>query len=276
MDKYEVTFVLDGVINPLIMGKISSDIVITKYPNDDKLFAAVVTVDADSDEDSIPKSTERLENILNIYCLCSMDPIHISHARQIDSKKLSSGEILSRIEAYHIKRPFNKSTYDRILQDYVSTITSKNNKYFRITMHYFRMGRIEYYLGNAFIDYFVSLEALYSKDEERTEIKYRITNRIASLLGKDLQDRKEILLKARDLYDIRSGLVHGSKDEAKIEDVGKILGWLIESIFRFIMLSNKYSNHNEIIDKIDLGMIDNTVKDKIRAESEELFKSSYL
>ena len=72
------------------------------------------------------------------------------------------------------------------------------------------------------IDYMIVFEALYLK--ENIELEYRLSNRVAALLGEDEQKRREISSNIKDLYNLRSNLVHGSLFEYKIrqEEVDKI------------------------------------------------------
>ncbi|MCK4459533.1 MAG: hypothetical protein KAU52_07410 [Methanosarcinales archaeon] len=58
------------------------------------------------------------------------------------------------------------------------------------------------------IDYMIVFEALYLTD--KAELAYRISNRVATLLGEDEQNRQEIFSNIKDSYNLRSVLVHGS------------------------------------------------------------------
>ncbi len=60
----------------------------------------------------------------------------------------------------------------------------------------------------AFLLYAISLESLVLLDNEKEELTYRLRTRVAHLLGKDIENRKKISAKVRDLYKIRSKIVH--------------------------------------------------------------------
>lgn len=60
----------------------------------------------------------------------------------------------------------------------------------------------------AFLLYAISLESLVLLDNEKEELTYRLRTRVAHLLGKDIENRKKISAKVRDLYEIRSKIVH--------------------------------------------------------------------
>jgi len=63
---------------------------------------------------------------------------------------------------------------------------------------------------DALVDYVIGLEALLGKDDERTELSYRFRVRGAVVLaGNGRRDRKKYLRDLRELYNLRSRIVHG-------------------------------------------------------------------
>jgi hypothetical protein len=273
IEKFDVELVLDRQLNHSIEGQVTHDIRIVKYNFDNRLHSAIVTVDAEEYDHAVSKAIKKLENFLNIYFLYSFEARGINPSTQIDLKNLSTGQIRSSIGSRVVLgKGFKKETLDEINSNYLDDIPKKHNEYLRIAMDYFRRGRMEHYDDNRIIDYFVSLEALYSKDEERTEMRYRFSNRIATLLGKDIEDRLEMKEKARSLYDKRSALVHGSVTKLEDKEQGILFRWIRESILRFMSLSKFYLDHKTIINKIDDAMIDNSIRDKLRIKSEDLLK----
>ncbi|MBN1317521.1 MAG: hypothetical protein JXA42_18710 [Anaerolineales bacterium] len=71
----------------------------------------------------------------------------------------------------------------------------------------------------AFLWYAISLESLILMDNEIGELGYRLRTRAAHLLGKDLDGRKEISRKIREMYDIRSKIVHSGWFEVTDADL---------------------------------------------------------
>lgn len=59
------------------------------------------------------------------------------------------------------------------------------------------------------IDAWIALEALFSGSGERTEISYRLSVRIAALLGTQ-GDRQALLTQMKKSYAVRSKIVHGA------------------------------------------------------------------
>ena len=74
---------------------------------------------------------------------------------------------------------------------------------------------------DALVDYVIGLEALLGTEDERTELGYRFRVRGSVLLAKKKNERKGHLVALRDLYDLRSRIVHGQVVAA--EDLEKAL-----------------------------------------------------
>ncbi|MFC1919502.1 hypothetical protein ACFLWX_01760 [Chloroflexota bacterium] len=70
-------------------------------------------------------------------------------------------------------------------------------------------------LQDAIVDCVIGLESLLSRAHERTEIRYRFSVRGAVLLADDLSERPKLFKQLKDLYDFRSGIVHGTSPSAK-------------------------------------------------------------
>lgn len=107
-------------------------------------------------------------------------------------------------------------------------------------------------LEDSWIDLFVSLESLYSKTSEITEVTHRLATRVSRALSSSLEERKQLRKKIRDWYEIRSKIVHGLEvhlNRTVLQDleelVRKSLNWLVAHA--------DYADHDKIIDMLDLG-----------------------
>jgi hypothetical protein len=224
------------------------------------------------EETAISIAKRRLEVFLGLFFVYSSEPKQVSEAAQVNVKNMSTSHVNVRVTVVmYNRKKFDQDDYRKIQSDYYDMLLDEKNAYLRIALDYFRMGSLDTRYSNKIIDYFVALEALYGKNEEKTEMRYRFGNRIASLLGKNPQDRKMIMQRARILYDKRSHAVHGVPTELEADDMPTLFWWVRESILRFIVLANKRS-HAEIIDEIDSAMLDNSIRDKMRLESEILIR----
>jgi hypothetical protein len=107
-------------------------------------------------------------------------------------------------------------------------------------------------LEDRWIDYFVSLESLYSKTSELTEVTHRLATRVSRALGGAQDDRKEIRDKIKEWYGIRSKIVHGIQvnlGQKQLEDLEEIL----RKSLKWFMNQREYFNHDKLIDLLDLG-----------------------
>lgn len=74
----------------------------------------------------------------------------------------------------------------------------------------------------AFLLYAISLESLILLDNEKEELGYRLRTRVAHLLGSDLESRMKISNKVRDLYTVRSKIVHSGSYQVTDADISLI------------------------------------------------------
>lgn len=81
--------------------------------------------------------------------------------------------------------------------------------YLQVPIRRLRSAGTRSQMEDALVDYVVGLEALLGTEEERTELGYRFRIRGSVLLARSRNDRKEYLGSLRNLYDLRSKIVHG-------------------------------------------------------------------
>lgn len=130
-----------------------------------------------------------------------------------------------------------------------STLDLSKNKFLEIAIKRFNYGCERDKPEDKLIDYMIALGALFLKEEEKTELVYRLSVRAAIFLGKN----KKIYEDVRRAYHLRSKIVHGSETPLS-EDFGqlvlKIEDHLRESIKKFLKLIKK-QNYEEIIKSTD-------------------------
>ena len=79
-----------------------------------------------------------------------------------------------------------------------------------------------------------ALEALLTKQDETEGLTYRLSMRTANLLGRDAEARKRIFVETKNVYNVRSRLVHGAQlDEKLLSRLN--LGSLRETLRRVIL-----------------------------------------
>jgi hypothetical protein len=103
------------------------------------------------------------------------------------------------------------------------------------------------------IDYFISLESLYSKANELTEVTHRLATRVSrALINGTLEDRKRLRQKIKRWYTVRSKIVHGTQTNVNPEQLQDLEEVLRKSL-KWFMSHRDYNNHNKIVDLLDLG-----------------------
>lgn len=86
----------------------------------------------------------------------------------------------------------------------------------------------------AFLLYAISLESLILLDNDKEELTYRLRTRVAHLLGSDLESRKKISDKVRDLYNVRSKIVHSGSYQVTDADIGLLRSYSKNCILRIV------------------------------------------
>lgn len=86
----------------------------------------------------------------------------------------------------------------------------------------------------AFLLYAISLESLILLDNEKEELGYRLRTRVAHLLGSNLENRMKISSKIRDLYEVRSKIVHSGSYQVTDADVSLIRSYSKNCILHIV------------------------------------------
>lgn len=136
-------------------------------------------------------------------------------------------------------------------------------EYLNIAIRRFNLGVSETEVEDKVIDFMISFEAMFL--ENQGELTFKLSNRIAILLGKTKDERKIIREIMKESYGWRGAIVHGKKKrELKImknsisekDLVIKIEDLLRRSILGFIGLNEKNKSHETIVENLDFGLLD--------------------
>jgi hypothetical protein len=98
----------------------------------------------------------------------------------------------------------------------------------------------------AFLSLMNGLEALLNPGGG--EITYKLSRNCAVLLGKDKRDAIGIFKDVKDLYDLRSSIVHGATRNVEEGEILKLRGYLRESIKK-LLKTNKPKE--EVLDDLN-------------------------
>lgn len=123
------------------------------------------------------------------------------------------------------------------------------------------------------IDLVIALESLFSP-VEKTELRFRISLSAALLLGKDPDERRDIMDFIRDMYDHRSALVHGGKSpfvsgELTSAHIARLGDGVREAILRLGVLYVRGQQHrDQVLNEILQGAFSNPLLEDIRKRSD--------
>lgn len=114
---------------------------------------------------------------------------------------------LRTLESYNIQSPIGFDKVSDILQQLPNRRT-KLQKGFLASIQWAGRATAEPRQEEAFLLYMIALESLVLMDRDRAELNYRLSLRVAHLLGIDTSSRIKISKDLRELYGIRSRIVH--------------------------------------------------------------------
>lgn len=113
------------------------------------------------------------------------------------------------------------------------------------------------------IDLMISLEALLVPEEEG--IAFRLSQRVANLLGSDAPSRKELFKQIREFYGLRSRIVHGAKIRPKEISAAQQLDALREITRRVLLSVMALASDTELSSDFYASLNDMCLDDDLRS-----------
>jgi hypothetical protein len=116
-----------------------------------------------------------------------------------------------------------------------------------------------------------ALEALLTKKEEIEGLTYRLSMRIANLLGQDVGSRKEMFRHIKKFYNLRSKMVHGAQLDAKLRsqltEVDSLRETLRKVLLSVIALFSEGEHPDELPDLLDDLAFDDEKRKQVQAKA---------
>lgn len=153
--------------------------------------------------------------------------------------------------------PFNPYKIDKAEFDDFMNLWSKLNKIkfesfkeFSIALRRlgYAMDRNRY--DDKLVDLVISFESILLKQSEMSELYYRMSVRLSKLLEKDYKKRLELKNDMREIYNLRSRIVHGSDYKIDPNLISKCEEYLRNVLKKYIIYRHIMS-HDEIINRLD-------------------------
>jgi hypothetical protein len=124
------------------------------------------------------------------------------------------------------------------------------------------------------VNLLTALEAVLLTDST-TELTYRLSIRIAHLIGKDTASRKKLFKEMREFYDIRSKVVHGSelkpKHFARLEQLATLRGILRRVLLTQIALLSEGASKEELEGLLDDVVLDEGKREQVHKVASKFF-----
>ena len=102
-----------------------------------------------------------------------------------------------------------------------------------------------------FLKLIICLETLLKKNNETNEITKTISERLSLLLGIDFNHRKDIFKDMKDLYRIRSAIVHGGKKDVEEDKLNLLIEYAASSIVKILNKYEQTYGFEKMIDDLD-------------------------
>jgi hypothetical protein len=268
-DEYQLEYSVHGIFPIKSSNIVDNQVKILSTDTESGKSIIGINVMAESETDAKEKTLIELDKILDLYSLFTILNFEVLNNRVPTKISKKTGEVYEKktsIKDGTLEVNFDISIFTNHLPDCWNTLSKPENAYIKLAVNFLKRARTKVQEENQIIDCFVAIESLFSTNEEKTEMRFRISNRVAILLAKDKDERIELRKKIRDLYDLRSTIVHGSSKIRKGRK-GLLFIYVRESILRFLSLAQIYENQESIIDQIDDSMIDNEILKDLRKES---------
>lgn len=161
--------------------------------------------------------------------------------------------------AYYSRGPSYVLNEDEItkLQKFLTYTKEPFVDYIQLAFDNFELSYEIFSTNVAFLTLMNGLEALLNPG--KGEIRYRISRNCGVLLGKDKQEATEIFRNVKELYNLRSSIVHGTKRKIEEGELNKLRGYLRESIKRLLKINKSKKEVLDILNESgfgELGIID--------------------
>lgn len=107
--------------------------------------------------------------------------------------------------------------------------------------------------ADKFLDLMIACEALFSDTNDKDSLTHKIAWRFSRLLGKNTEERRDKFSKMKELYSLRSKLVHGNKDEVPDEMLERAEDYMRKSLNDYLreMNNSSFTKKEQFLDCLD-------------------------
>lgn len=285
MPEYAAKFRINGL---LVSGiempereEVDKDFAFRNLPSEPEAWIAFLRFKTKEKEEwftskAYSEAKKRLLNFISIHSVskgfsATIDDLGVSQIRDGESLLDISPKWLT----IEVKTFFPENGKQKVLQrEYTALKKSiemfktnesilRNNPCLVNAIHYFWYSDLTERDEEKLIDLIISLETLYLT--ERLELAYRLSLRVASLIGHFYKDKtpEQIAMEIKALYNKRSRVVHGDPEEITSSEMSNLKDYACKSIQMFIKLSLTM-NKRGILKLIDDSLFNEKIRDSLR------------
>jgi len=258
MVKWQFLFEVDGI--HLSQDKVSVSERIELERIDEYQSKAYVIIDVDQKETEIVIASYKpawqlLEDFLSVYLVATGMSARI--VRNLGGSQIPGtggrGASVSPILTFPVRPIISESDSVKMIEQAKKDfkIFSDAEESLKLALRYFYQADETERLQDKIILYFICLDALYS--EERTELSYRLSQRVALMLGQSQKERRQIFENMRALYKKRGAVVHGSSISLSREEIGTLRDYAHSSVASFLQLKKLGKNKKNILDLLNVA-----------------------
>lgn len=272
--EWKVNFVAEGVFPSKLPKTLNDKCVLAELEGNAALLSVKVF------RDSIPSNAE-VQNVKKIAVETATELANL-YSLFIAPLKIVMVESLEQITPYEGKKyatlkqlrvPFKidlpDEEWDRRFNEFKESKNFPTRDYLSLALSHYRLARtLGLDLKSEFLNLMICIESLYNKDPQ--EIRFRISTRIANLLGRTEELRKKIYTDMLYLYKKRNDIIHGLKPVAvSNEDMQLLLTYSKTSLIAFLKLGQKKKT---ILDEIDEVIFDNKKREQIQEQIKDILE----
>ena len=281
MNDYLISVLVYGTFAEKMKPQLTKDIqILEEFQGDmsiktatDQIFFSRLGVSVTAEDINQASSLAKkiINDYLAFYSLTTLNHFHIVHDEENPIEIVNLTGDRTPTTKYEPEYGIQDIEGDQFLKNifiFYGLLQDTKNRYIKNSIEFLFRGRHIHENKVSLVLAIISLEALFSKSSDTGEIGFKLSNRVAVLLGKNSEERKNIRKSINELYNMRSKIVHG----VPLQDVDfqGIFIWSRMAILRFLMLAKTYPDHDSIINEIDNAMIDNGSLMELQTKSSEL------
>lgn len=269
---HQVEFLIEGHLLPMTMGemRVSENLLLQQawkketgsWLSDSQTFHTLAYVSVETEEvvNYFPIAIDYLNFFLLIYTLASSQPVtaKVGIGTTLDDVNLLGEKRIGfpSFEKIHISEEHTVTPLDKLILEVKGRFLLLLPDKQRIMKSYLGLALTHYYNAvqatrrqqrDAITNLMSASEALLIVRGEK--ISSSLSRRLSSLIAKNETEKTEISRKMRELYDLRSGIVHGERKKPTLAETSLLFSFVNRAISRAISL--RKLTKGELLEELD-------------------------